>query len=369
MSEQDTGQERSEEPTQKRREDFRKKGKTANSRELTSVGVLAAASLGIALSWDSMVENLGQFTREMLGPAVTNPEAYLDTSPLPLLFEVATRVMVSSAAPVLAAAAAGFLLSVAQVGLHWSGESMKPDIKKFDPIKGLQTKLFSAQAIAEWVKAMVKLLVVGLVARHIILTRFPDLVVLAQLPLDESLAWTGGTMASLAALVLLAMGLPAIADVAWSRYQLLKQMRMTREEIKKENKEDSGDPHVKGRVRRLMLEMSRNRMVAAVGEATVVITNPSHYSVALKYELGSGLPPVVVARGMDAKAKKIKDIARSAGIPRVENRPLARVLYSSCREGSTVPTHLFDAVAEVLAFVFSLRDRHRGSAARRPSAP
>ena len=161
MSEQDTGQERTEEPTPKRREDFRNKGKTANSRELTSVGVLAAASLGIALSWDAMVENLGQFTREMLGPAVTNPEVYLETSPLPLLFDVATRVMVSSAAPVLAAATAGLLLSVAQVGLHWSGESMKPDIKKFDPIKGLQTKLFSAQAIAEWVKAMVKLLVVG----------------------------------------------------------------------------------------------------------------------------------------------------------------------------------------------------------------
>ncbi len=368
MSEQDTGQERTEEPTPKRREDFRKKGKTANSRELTSVGVLAAASLGIAASWDRTVRGAGELTREMLGPAAANPEQFLAESPLPLLVDAAGRTMLLAAPPVLAAAVAGLLLSVAQVGLQWSGEPMKPDINRFNPITGLQNKLFSAQAVAEWVKAMVKVLVVGLVAHHIIVTRFPDLVVLAQLPLAESVAWTGGTMARLAALVLLAMGLPALADVAWSRYQLLKQMRMTREELKKEHKEDSGDPHVKARVRRIMMEMSRNRMVAAVSEATVVVTNPSHYSVALKYELGSGLPPVVVARGVDAKAKKIKDIARSKGIPRVENRPLARALHASCREGSTVPTHLFDAVAEVLAFVFSLRDRHRGPSARRPSA-
>jgi flagellar biosynthetic protein FlhB len=138
--------------------------------------------------------------------------------------------------------------------------------------------------------------------------------------------------------------------------------------VKKENKEDSGDPHVKARVRRIMMEMSANRMVAAVGEATVVVTNPSHYSVALKYEPGSGLPPVVVAKGVDTKAKKIKDIARSKGVPRIENRQLARALYACCREGSAVPTHLFDAVAEVLAFVLSLRNRHRGVAARRASA-
>ncbi len=368
MSEQNTGQEKTEEPTPKRREDFRKKGKTANSRELTSVGVLAAAALGIAAGWDRTVEGCAALTTQMLGPAAADPEMYLGASPLPLMFDAAGKVMLWAAPPVLAAAAAGFLLTVSQVGLHWSGEAMKPDINRFNPITGLQNKLFSAQAVAEWVKAMLKVAVVGLVARHIIVTRFPDLVVLARLPLAESLAWTGGTMASLAALVLLAMGLPAVADVAWSRYQLLKQMRMTREEVKKESKEDTGDPHVKARVRRIMMEMSRNRMVAAVSEATVVITNPSHYSVALKYELGSGLPPIVVAKGVDSKAKKIKDLARSKGIPRVENRPLARALYASCREGSTVPTHLFDAVAEVLAFVFSLRDRHRGTRARRPSA-
>jgi flagellar biosynthetic protein FlhB len=365
MSEQDTGQERSEEPTPKRRQDFRKQGKTANSRELTSVGVLAAASFGIAGAWNNTVRETSAFAKELLGNAVVHPELFLGDTPLPLLLDTMGRAMLLAAPPVLAAAAAGLLLSLGQVGFHISGEPLKPDIKHFNPITGLKNKLASAQAVAEWVKAMVKVLVIGGVAWHIVASRFPDLVEMAQLPLADSLSWTAGTMARLAAIVLLVMGLPAVADVAWSRHQLLKQMRMTREELKKEHKEDSGDPHVKARVRRIMLEMSRNRMVVAVSEATVIVTNPSHYSVALKYELGCGAPPIVVARGIDAKARKIKEIARSKGIPRVENRVLARALYASCREGSVVPTHLFDAVSEVLAFVFSLRRRGRGAAPHR----
>ena len=367
MSDQDNGQERTEEPTPKREEDFRKKGKTANSRELTSVGVLAAASLAVAVGWDYAVEASASMAAELLGDAVRYPEAWFGDSPVPLVLDSMTRAMILSAPPVLAAAAAGFLLSVAQVGFHVSGQPLQPDFKRFDPIAGLKNKLASSQALAEWVKAMVKVLAIGGVGWYIMKSRFPDLEGLASVSLADSMGWTAGTMARLAGFVLLAMGLPALADVMWSRHQLLKQMRMTREDLKKENKEDSGDPHLKARVRRLMLEMSRNRMVASISEATVVVTNPSHYSVALKYELGSGSPPIVVARGIDAKARKIKDIARSSGVPRVENRALARALYASTREGSPVPVHLFDAVSEVLAFVFRLREKQRGAAGRRPS--
>ena len=359
--EQDSGQDRTEEPSDKRRKDFREKGQVAQSRDLTSVGVLGAVGLTIMAWWPSVVATAAELCRGILVEGASDPEQAM-AEPRLLLWTgvLAIGRMVG---PILGVAmAAGLLLTVAQVGVSWSWKPLAPDGNRMNPIKGLQNKMFSAQAIAEWVKSMAKVILVAVVALRVIRIDGGHLEEMALLALPESVGIFGAALARLGFGLLLAMLVLSLADLAFSHWQINKKMRMTLQELKEEHKENDGDPHVKAKVRQVMARMSANRLVAAVGEATVVVVNPSHYAVALVYELGQGSPPRVVARGVDARARRIKDIARSAGIPRIENRPLARALYAQSREGQEIPPDLYEAVAEVLAFVYRLRQP-------RPPAP
>jgi flagellar biosynthetic protein FlhB len=261
---------------------------------------------------------------------------------------------------------AGFFLAVCQVGFHWSWKSLKPDIKRFDPIKGLQNKLFSMQAIAEWLKSMGKVIVVGLVSWNMSKSYAPGLAELADYDLHGSVAWGCLLIARLVGYILLYMLLLGIADYIFQYYQVRKKMMMSMKELKDETKEQEGDPYQKAKVRSIMNDVSRGRLVNDMAEASVVISNPTHYSVAVKYEVGQPGPPIIVARGLDNRAQLIKDIARSQGIPRVENRPLARALYAQCKVGDTIPGGLYEAVAEVLAFVYRLRESQGYTSAAQP---
>ncbi len=358
MSDKDKGQDPTEEPTEKRRKDYRDKGEVAQSRDLSSVGVLLALGLILAVWWEPMTVTTFEFARDMLTEGVDNPDYFVrdPTYTLRLVGVVIAKIV----GPVLAVACvAGFLLAVAQVGLHWSWQSMKPDLKKMDPLEGLKSKLFSLRAIAEWLKAVLKLVIVGVVAYKLGLRYMPLLSDAAFLGMDGSAAIFGGLVARLVGYVLLAMLVLGVGDYAFAKWQLNKKMMMTKQEIKDETKEQEGDPYLKARIRRVMAEMSSNRMMADVAESTVVVTNPSHYAVALRYEMGQPSAPIVVARGVDLVAERIKEIARSKGIPRLENRPLARALYSNAKVGEEIPVDLYEAVAEVLAFVYRIRARHR----------
>jgi len=215
---------------------------------------------------------------------------------------------------------------------------------------------------------MLKVVFVAFVAYRVLALHGPALTELPDYSIADGIAWTGALMARLVGYTLLAMLFIGIGDLFFAKWQLLRQMRMTLQELKDENKEMEGAPHMKAKVRKVMLQMSQNRLVSEVSEATVVIANPTHYAVAIRYEMGQIGPPLVVARGADARAQKIKEIARSAGVPRIENRPLARALYAICREGDEIPTELYEGVAEVLAFVYRLRQSRRPTAAR-PLAP
>lgn len=361
----DSGQDKTEEPTEKRKKDGREKGQVAMSRELNSVGVLAAV-VGVAAFWaPGLSRYMQRYTIRLFKDGVDNPEAFFGD--LPLLMGNAVWVVLVLIGPILiGATVAALLLTISQVGFVWSWQPLEPKLEKLDPIQGLKNKLFSAQAVAEWLKSMAKVIIVGVVAWKVAVSWAPGLPDLAGRDLEGSLDWMAAVIIRLVGYVLLPMVALAAADFAFQRWNTNDKMKMTREELKREFKEMDGDPHMKGKRRQRAVQMSQNRLLAEVSEATVVVTNPSHYAVALRYEIGQVGPPIVVAVGADLMAARIKDIARTAGIPRIENRPLARALHGSSVVGHPIPADLFEAVAEVLAFVFRVRDRNR--AAARPAA-
>ncbi len=360
--EQDSGQDRTEEPTDKRRKDFREKGQVAQSRDLASVGVLAAVGLTVVAWWPSAVDAAGQMTVDLFAHGVGAPERLL-AEPRALLLQGIWVMAVMCGPILLAGMVSGSLIAVAQVGISWSWKPLAPDLNRLNPIKGLQNKLFSAQAIAEWAKSMAKVILVGAVGYKVVMHSTIHLGELSLVGLVESTQRMGAAIGLLLGGLLLTMLVLSLGDLAFSKWQLMRKMRMTLQEMKQEHKESDGDPHMKAKRKQVMAKMSSNRLVAEVSEATVIVVNPTHYAVALKYELDGGGPPMVVARGVDEMARRIKDIARTNGIPRIENRPLARALYADSREGLPIPVELYEAVAEVLAFVYRLRE------SRRPGAP
>lgn len=358
----DSGQDKTEEPTEKKRRDSREEGQVAHSREVDSLGVLAAA-VGASVAWlPGMADALSDFATGIFRDGTQNPMSVMGDPGL-LLQQGLTTVMLMVGPILLGAVLAAFALAAGQVGFVWSWKPMTPKAERLDPIKGLKNKLFSSQALMEWVKSMAKVTIVGVVAWMVAGANVSGLVELASRDLAGALTWTGLTLVKLVGFTLIPMSALAIGDFAFQRWHTNDQMKMTREEIKREHKESDGDPHMKAKRRQRMVAVSQNRMLAEVSEATVVVTNPDHYAVALKYEMGQEGPPLVLAMGVDLLAEKIKERARTAGVPRVENRPLARALYSSSVVGYPIRGDLFEAVAEVLAFVFRLRQRHAGASA------
>ena len=368
--EKDSGQDRTEEPSDKRKKDFREKGKVSQSRDLGSVVVLLAVGVALGAWWPFALGKIEDVSVDFLGNAVNSPALFLQDLPGLLWFTV--KVILWIVAPVLIAALlAGAGQAIAQVGLMWTWKPMEPDPNRMNPISGLQSKLFSMQAVFEWLKACAKLILVGVISWKVIKRYSATLADLSTCSIAEGVAVTGGVVARLIGYILVAMLVLGIADWMFARWQLMRKMKMTLQELKDEHKDTDGDPHVKAKVRKLMAQMSRNRLVSEVSEATVVVANPTHYAIAIRYELGQAGPPIVVARGADARAVKIKEIARTNGVPRIENRPLARALYAQCKEGQMVPVDLYEAVAEVLAFVYRIRQARAGVAAapHPPPAP
>ncbi len=359
----DQGQDKTEEPTEKKKKDSRERGDVAHSRELDSLAVMLMASAAVVAWTPGMAREAREFTRLLLVEGVQNPNSVI-ADPGRLFTEGITVVLTMVGPLLLAAVLAAFSLAAGQVGFIWSWKPMEPKPERLDPVKGLKNKLASKQAAVEWLKSMAKVAFVAAVAWSMFNSWGPGLTDLAARDLEGSLQWTANVLARLVGFTLLPMTALALADFGFQRWNTHEQMKMTREEVKREHKENDGDPHLKAKRRQRMIAVSQNRMLAEVASATVVVTNPSHYAVALRYEIGQPGPPVVVAAGVDLLASKVKDLARTAGVPRVENRPLARALYATSVVGHPIQAELFEAVAEVLAFVFRLRQRHAGASDR-----
>lgn len=352
MAEEQTGQERSEQPTAKRLTEARKKGQVARSRELNTLLVMLASALALWLLSGPAMSGMTSLFSEALSPSgdVLKEAELVPTHLMHVLLSALTLITPFLAITVVAALAGPALMG----GLLFSADAIAFKADKLDPIKGLG-RVFSTKGLIELVKALLKFFLVLGVAVLIYKYLERDVMALITLDVVEGIARSGNMV--MIALVLLSATLVLIAaiDVPYQLWSHNKQMRMTKQEIKDEGKETDGRPEVKARVRQLQREVSQRRMLQDVPDADVVITNPTHYSVALKYDKDGSGAPRVVAKGQDLIALKIRSIAIEHDVAIYEEPPLARALHGTTEIGDEIPGPLFLAVARVLAYVYHLR--------------
>jgi len=348
----ESSQEKSEQPSAKRLNDAREKGQVPRSREFTTVAVLIASAVAMLFLGESIVRSVSEvmvksfsFTRkEIFDPAaITQHLLYtIDT----ISFELGSFLAVTVIAALVAPASIG--------GWNFSMQAMGAKFERMDPLKGLK-RIFGPQGLIELAKALGKFLLVGIIATLILWNIRDQLLTLGKQEVDVAMA----DLMVLVIWVFLAISssliLIALIDVPFQHWNHTRQLKMTKQEVKDESKETDGNPEVKGRIRRLQIEMSQRRMMEAVPEADVIITNPTHYAVALKYDQAGSGAPLVVAKGSDLIAQQIRMVGDANEVPILSAPPLTRAVYFSTEIGDEIPSGLYIAVAQVLAFVFQLR--------------
>jgi flagellar biosynthetic protein FlhB len=259
--------------------------------------------------------------------------------------------------PVMAAVLITALVAnYSQVGVIFTTEKIKPELKKIDPIQGIARK-FSLQTLNELVKSLFKIAIIGYVSYREIINVLPEFMPLMDQETSQILAFMANTAFWIFLKCALIIALLAAIDYVFQRWQFMKKMKMTKQEIKEEAKQTEGDPYVKGRIRSIQMEMARRRMMEEVPTADVVVTNPTRLAVALSYDNNSMEAPLVVAKGAGLIAQRIREIAAENKVPIVEDKPLARALFKTAAIGQAIPENLYQAVAEVLAYVYGMRKK------------
>jgi flagellar biosynthetic protein FlhB len=353
MAEAENGQERTEQASGKKQSEAREKGQVARSKELSTVLVLLAGGGGFLFLGDDLVAGLMQAMRD--GLVIDRASMFDDTAMQRLFGEAVVaalwNVMPFFAVLVIAAVAA----PLAMGGWSFSLHPLQPDLKKMDPIKGLK-RVFSWKGLVELVKALAKFCLVGSVGYLLLEAKLEGFLTLGEQSLEQGIAGLGNDLIWIFFLLSSTLIVVALVDVPFQLWDFARQQKMTRQEVKDEHKETDGSPEVKGKIRRMQLEMAQRRMMEEVPKADVVVTNPTHYAVALRYDQDKMGAPVVVALGADEVAGHIRRIALANGVPILSAPPLARALYFSTKLNEEIPAGLYLAVAQVLAYIFQLRN-------------
>ena len=348
----ESGAEKSEQASGKRKEDARKKGQVAKSQEVNGALLLLAGMALLVGSSGHFAKVLGRNTSYLLSQAhvlqVQNQYGVRE-----LLLNNLEVVVVSLLPIFLGVLVVGVGANVMQFGFHLSTEAMSFKAEKLNPISGMK-KFFQKQAFFELGKNVVKITVIALLASTVIRGMSQDLFSMPLLSLPGIVHLGKLGFVKLMAVLLFFMAVLAVFDWFWQKFSYEESLKMTKQEVKEEHKDIEGDPQIKARIRGMQYEMARKRMLADIPTADVVVTNPTHFAVALKYVPGTAAP-IVVAKGQDNIAQTIKAIARKARVPVLENKPLARALHRQVDVGKPVPESLFQAVAEVLAYVYRLK--------------
>jgi flagellar biosynthetic protein FlhB len=346
---------KTEKPTPKRREESRAKGQVARSADLNGAVVLIAGLFAMTAAGGAIVGRMGSFMRWSL-TAASNPEDAVNDKGAGHALLIGLQQVGLCVAPIAAAAViAGIIVNLAQTGVRPTPGALRPDPRRLNPINGIKN-MVGVNGLVEALKSIVKVTVVGAIVAQMMVPKlrsFGAMVGMEPVQLGSDLASNAFAVAKRAAIAYLLIG---IADVFWQRYRHEKSLRMDKQEIKDEAKQQQLPAEVRTAMRRRQMSASRARMMADVPTADVVITNPTHYAVALKYERGHAAP-VVVAKGADIIAATIREIAREAGVPLVPDPPLARSLHRSVEVGQQIPEDLFGAVAQVLAYVYRMAGR------------
>jgi flagellar biosynthesis protein FlhB len=350
-------EERTEKATPKHRQRAREKGQVARSPDLSGSLVLIAGLLALSVMGPKIVESGATTFRETLRDVAT-PAHATSAAGISELMHTALSTIVLAVVPVAGACLlAGLLGGVAQVGFKPTAQALKFDFRRINPSAGARN-LFGPNAIFEALKAIVKVAVVGLVAGLAVLPGLTTLAAKVGMQPDALGALMGASALSIAQHAAMAYLVIGLLDYAWRRHRHEKQLRMTKQEVKEETRQYSISAEVKTAQRRRQMQAARARMMAAVPKADVVVTNPTHYAVALLYD-GSHTAPLLVAKGKDLIAAQIRRVAEENDVPVISNPPLARALHSSTEIGQMIPRELYAAVAQVLAFVYRLAGRRR----------
>ena len=354
------GGEKTEPATQKKLDDARKEGQVAKSREIANgLGLLSlflvlkiwTGKMGINFleTFEIIYNRIPQVTKLLDGTAPINEMTIL-------LRQGITKLLTMILPILLVGFLMAFISDVWQVKWKPTTKPLHPKFSKLNPIKGFQ-KIFSVNSLVELIKAVAKIMIIVYMAYSYIKDRTEYLFYLYDMEIMPALNLLLQVVTDLGIRIAAVYLIFAFADYAYQKWKFSEDMKMTKQEVKEEYKNQEGDPQIKGKIRQKMMEVSRRRMMQALPQADVVITNPTHYAVAIKYDPAVSDAPVVIAKGQDYLAQKIKEIAREHKVEIVENKPLARMLFANVEVGEAVPPELYQAVAEVLAFVYHLQGK------------
>lgn len=348
----DSDQERTEDASPRRLEEARRKGNIARSRELVTFAVLMSGLSTLVFMGDHFFAQLAQITRKSLTfdrTQLRHPQQMVELLQQ-FSFDTLQAFMPFLLAVTLAAALSPMLLG----GWLFTTEPLSPDFSKLDPVGGLK-RMFSISALTEMLKAILKSGLIGGVAVYVIWKERGEFIGLSAESLESSFAHTAHLVGFTMEMVVGSMIVLVVFDVPFQLWNYSRSLRMTKEELRQESKESEGDPHIKGRIRAMQREAARRRMMAEVPKADVIVTNPTHYAVALRYQSSSMAAPTVVAKGAHLVAERIIELARENNVAILRTPPFARALYFNAELGQEIPARLYTAAAEVLAYVYQLK--------------
>lgn len=349
----ETGQEKTEQPTDRRRQETRKKGRVTRSLEINSVFILLASFCILLIFGKYFLTQL----RQIMAGFFTLSSSYNFTLPNTrnLFINMMWRYFSILMPVFILVAIVGIAVNIMQVGFLFTGEPLKPKLEKINPLAGAK-RLFSRRSLETLLKDVLKIIVVGWIGYSSISGIMDNILSMAGSSASQIISFTGLSVFKIAMKILVGYVILAILDYAFQRWDYENSIKMTRQEIREEMKQYEGDPLLRARIRSVQREMARRRMMEEIPEAEVVITNPTEIAVAISYELGMSAP-VVVAKGRKLIAEKIRMIAEEAGVPIIENVILAQALYKAVDIGYPIPEELYTAVAEVLAYVYRLKGK------------
>lgn len=353
----DEGGEKTEDATPKKLKEAREEGQVAKSTELNTAVMLFALFLVLKIYIGSIGNQFIDVYEKIYGSITLVVEDDMSMNIIMSLLGYSIKTIILIALPIfLVGVVVGFLVDKVQIKWKVTTKPLKPKLSKLDPIKGFK-KMFSKEKLVQLLFSLLKIILIGVLVYDTLKDQWGLILSLYDFSLFQAIGVIGSMVISLGMQISSVFLVIGFADLFYQRMKFKKDMKMSKKEVKDEWKNAEGDPHIKGKIKSKMLEASRRRMMSAIPNADVVITNPTHFAVALQYDRESGAAPVVVAKGADFMAQKIKDIAKENKVEIVENKPLARMLYFNVEIDQEIPQELYQMVAEILAYVYRIKNK------------
>ena len=350
--ENEDGQEKTERPTARKLNKAKSEGQVAKSQEVNSAAVMIAGVTALFFFGGAMLNRITTLMKWVWGDL---GNIQVDIGSFPFYMQDGAKWMFMTLIPVLATiAVVGVVANLAQSGWIFTTKPLQPKFDKINPVKGAK-RMLNQRAWVKLLTNIIKIAIIGFIAYKVVKAAFPQFIPLMDMEVPEIFVFLMKTILKLMIWLLFALLLIAVVDFIYQKYKYTQDMKMTKQEVKDERKMSEGDPQVKGKIRQMQFQFAFNRMIKELPNADVIVTNPVHVAIALRYDATNMAAPVVLGKGLRKLAEKIKRIARENNIPIVENPPLARALYKNCRIGDEIPGQFYQDIAEILAYIYKLK--------------